>query len=760
MREPKLAEKRWNHEKEAEIFKRWQSLKLYSKPSVKGRIFIIDTPPPYPSGKWHMGGAIHYSQIDMIARWLRLKGMPVWFPLGIDRNGLPIEVRVEKDYGIKAHEVPREKFLQLCKETLDKYEADILNIVRLLGISVDLSNIYRTDSREYRTLTQKTFKLLWDMGLIYEASKPVNWCPGCRTTLADAEVEYREEETPLVYIDFDIEGGGKITVATTRPELLPACRAIIVHPDDSRYKDLHGKTAVVPLFGNRVKIIPHKEANPEFGTGAVMICSYGDQTDIRLFRELQLEETIVINPDGTMNEKAGPYKGLKVKEAREKIIEDLKAAGRVKKIEIIKHKVPICWRSKDPLEFITLKELYLRQVDWKEKVRKAEREMKFYPEAFRKVLEDWIDAVSQDWPITRRRYYGTPVPVFYCPEHGPWVPEIDDYIESWKETRRCPICGKPSKGDTRVFDTWMDSSITPLFLAGFLRDKESFEKNFPVFLRPQGKDIIRTWLYYTILRSLQLTGKKPFEVVWISGHVLDDKGRKMSKSLGNVLYPEPLIKKYGADAVRFAGAAEARLGSDIRISEAKIAGARKFIQKLYSVARFVSMFEEPGKMPVKLKATDRWIIKEAVKAAKKAIEGYENFDFFIPANILRNFLWDVFAPHYLEMVKARAYAGCTSAAFTMHYVLKLLLVLLSPIIPFVTDYIWQNLYGSSVHAQKLPELIEIEEEHPTEEIMEFNSMVWARKKERGLSLKDPIAIEIPEVLKPYEEDLRRMHHIV
>ncbi len=753
--EPKL-EKRWDHRLEPKLYETWVKKGLFkAKPDEK--VWVIDTPPPYPSGRWHMGGAVHYSQIDMIARFWRMMGRNVFFPVGIDRNGLPVEVATEKKHGIKAHEVDRAKFLELCRQTLDEYEESIIRIMKMLGLSVDWSSLYRTDSPEYRALTQATFIELWKRGLIYEATRPNNWCPGCRTTLADAEIEYRIEKTKLVYIKFKLADGGSITIATTRPELLAACAAVIVHPEDERYKHLIGKEAIVPIYGQKVRIIAHKEAKPDFGTGAMMLCSYGDQVDVRLFRELNLPEKILINPDGTMNENAGFLAGLKVKEAREKIIEELKKLGFVEKIEEVEHKVPICWRSKDEIEFISMPEFYLKQKEFVEEIRKIADEIEFYPPQAKQLLLDWLNSITRDWPISRRRYYGTEVPVYYCPEHGPWVPEPGKYYQPWKEPLPCPICGRPSKGDERTLDTWMDSSITALWVSKWRRNDAFFKLAFPVMLRPQGKDIVRTWLYYTLLRVYQLTKSKAFEKVWISGHVVDEHGRKMSKSLGNVIYPEPLIEKYGADALRFAGAAEARLGSDIRVSEARIAGAAKFLQKLWSVARFISQFEQVEK-PEELKATDRWILSELSKLIKKAIEGYEKLDFFVPANEIRKFLWDLFAPHYIEMVKARAYAGDKSAIYTLHEVLKALLRLLAPITPFITDYIWQKLYSGSVHEQLMPEP-GIEEEHPTEKIIEFNESIWKRKKELGISLKEEIDAEIPEELKPYEEDLKAMHHI-
>ncbi len=759
MPNPRLSEKRWKISKEKEIAEKWQAENLYAKPTIKGKLFVIDTPPPYASGRWHMGGAIHYSQIDMIARYWRMAHGNTWFPLGIDRNGLPIEGRVEKDYKLKAHDTPRGKFLELCKTTLDKYENNIRDVMTLMGLSVDWSEPYRTDSPDYRTLTQSTFIELWKKGLIYEATKPNNWCPGCQTTLADAEVEHKTVHSHLVYLKFQLKEGGTIMIATSRPELLAACQAIIVHPDDEKYKEYQGKTAIIPIFNREILITPRQEAKTDFGTGAMMVCSYGDVNDVNLFRDMKLTETIVIDKAGKMNKLAGKYQGQFNLKARKNIIEDLKSEGFVEKIEEIEHDIPICWRSKDALELISLPEFYLKQMEFTEKIRELSDEIIFHPSWMKRPLIDWIDAVSQDWPISRRRFYGTPVPIFYCPDHGAWVPETGKYYESWDLVLPCPECGKDSKGDKRVLDTWMDSSVSALKVSQYDKDKEFFDKAFPVFLRPQAKDIIRTWLFYSLLRVYQITGEKAFEHVWISGHVTDTHGKKMSKSIGNVLYPETFVEKYGADAVRFQGAAETKLGADIRVNEERIRGAKKFVQKLYNVARFISMFEKPlTEDDSLLKSSDKWILSELSKVIKKSIEGYEEMDMFIPATEIRNFVWDTFAPHYIELVKTRAYDGDQGAIITLNLVLKALLKLLAPIIPFMTDAVYRELYGESVHTQKIP-IVEIEEEHPTERLKAFNEKVWGAKKEKGISLKEKIELDVPLELKLYESDLIAMHHL-
>lgn len=772
---PKLRDKRWNIKKEEELIEKWEKEGIYkfNKNSQKP-VFSIDTPPPYASGTPHVGFAVHYSQIDMIARFARMQGFEVLFPMGIDRNGLPVEVQVEKMHGIRMTEIPREKFLSLCKDLLDQYEREILSISRRLGFSMNSlspNEVYRTDSPEYRRITQATFIDLWKRGLIYEDERPNNWCPRCHTTLADAEVEYAEEDTLLVYIRFKLVGSDDfLVIATTRPELLCACAAILVHPEDKRYINLHGKKAIIPIYDREVPIIPHKEVDPKFGTGAMMLCSYGDTVDIRLFRELGLKPIKAIDTESRMTEAAGKYSGLTVTEARKKIIEDLDAMGLVEKIEKIRHKVPICWRCKTRIEFISMREYYLKQIEFLEHVLRVSDRIRFHPAQNKQILVNWIKSVKSDWPISRRRYYGTEVPLWYCENGHVILPEPGKYYRPWREpppVESCPVCGsRKFKGEWRTFDTWFDSSISALYVSGYLRDEELFKKSFPVSLRPQGKEIVRTWLYYTLLRVYQLTNAPAFKHVWISGLVMDEHGRKMSKSLGNIIYPEPLVKKYGADALRFAGAAETRLGADIMVSENRIAGAAKFIQKLYSIARFISSFPEPDKDEIELQPSDEWILAELNRLIIRVKELYDDFDFFA-VNYVRDFVWDVFADHYIELIKSRAYGSIGSereqkaAWWTLHKVLRTILLLLAPVTPFITDYVYRELYGKTIHLEHFPEARETGEEllEYTELIRGINSAIWKVKKNNGLSLKSPIRkLYLPEKLRPFAKDLKAMHN--
>jgi len=770
--EPKIQEKAWNPELESKILESWEESNLYDfKPLDEN--FTIDTPPPYPSGRpWHIGAASHYAQIDMIARTARMKGKNVFFPVGIDRNGLPVELYTEKKHGIRMRETERAKFLDLCKEALDDLEAEMIQIMKSLGLSCNFDNYYRTDSEEYRALTQTTFIELWKKDQVYLANRPNNydWVSG--TTIADAEITYLELQTKLVHMKFEVKELGKtIVIASTRPELLCACQTIIVNPQDERYTEFLGKKATIPILGREVAIRSHHSAQMEFGSGAVMVCSYGDQNDVALFRELKMDEIVAIGLDGRMTEVAGHYAGLKPKQAREKIIEDLQNKNLVEKIEDVAHRTPVSERSKIPIEIIPMEEYYLKQIDSVEKIRELGNSIKFHPNMHKQILMNWLDSISIDWPISRRRFYGTEIPIWYCKKCSePFVPEGGKYYKPWME--KCPAdkCDKCDSvefiGEERTFDTWMDSSVSPLFVTKFYKDKEFFRKTYPASIRPQAKDIVRTWLYYTLLRCEQLTGEKPWGEAWIMGYGLDEKGTKMSKSKGNVVDPLPVIQKFGADTFRFWSASEVNHGYDFRCSEQKIESTKKFLSKLWNVSRFLSSF--PIVEKVKLQPTDNWILAELDKLVSECSKGYDDYNFYVPAIAIREFTWNVFAAHYIEMVKARAYEiGFSTeerdaAIYTLHKTLSTILRLLAPITPFITDYLWKTLYSkSSVHNEPGIEIEGLDDELTklSSKIIEFNSLVWNEKKSKGLSLKDEIVISVPSELESFKKDLQSMHHL-
>ena len=779
--EPKIQSTSWNPEIEKSILAKWEDHNIYEFSLSSDRpAFVIDTPPPYPSGRpWHIGAAAHYAQIDMIARAARMAGKNVLFPIGIDRNGLPVEIYTEKKYKVRMRQMDRQKFLDLCRGALDDLEAEMIQIMKSMGLSGNFREHYRTDSDEYRALTQSTFIELWKRGLVYLANRPNNYCPDCGTTIADAEIIHDDIPTKLVYMKFKVkETGGALVIASTRPELLFACQAVIVNPEDDRYKGLQGSHAILPLFSREVEIMPHHSAKPEFGSGAVMVCSYGDQNDVQVFRELGLKEIVALDENGITTGAAGQYAKLRVNQARSKVIEDLKDSGLMEKEESIMHRTPLCERSKTPIEIIPLHDYYVKQLDFVPRLRELALQLRFHPDMHRQILLNWLDSVAIDWPVSRRRYYGTEIPIWYCNScKAPNLPSPGRYYRPWKEKPpfgQCVKCGGTEfTGEERTFDTWMDSSISPLYVTGFGKDSIKFEYSYPTAVRPQAKDIIRTWLHYTMLRCLQLTDKMPWTDAWIMGYGVDEKGEKMSKSKGNVVDPFPIMQKYGADTFRFWSASEANLGYDFRCSEQRIAGAQKFLSKLWNIGRFISSFEVILDRPDRLEESDRWVLSELAMLEQECKKGYDEYNFFVPANAVREFTWNIFAAHYMEMVKGRAYAtdngpGRRSALYTLHRCLSTILLLIAPVTPFISEELWTKIYSDkSVHLQRMssnenpdPELLKY-----TKLITDFNSRVWNKKREtikdgKPLSLKDPIEIAVTPELMIFKDDLKAMHNLI
>jgi valyl-tRNA synthetase len=783
--EPKIVEKRWKKEFEEEIYSTWKETGIYRFNGDSAKpVYSIDTPPPYVNTPVHVGQATTYVMMDMFARYKRMTGHNVLFPLGLDRNGLPIEMAVEKTFNVKLCDTPREKFIELCHRVLEKSSAETQDSFLRLGIGFNswkfgngIGDVYMTDSPEYRALTQETFIDLWNKGLIYEAKRINNFCPGCQTTIADSEIEYKELSTDFNDIIFRVkETDEDIVIGTTRPELVCTCGMVIFNPEDERYKHLEGKTAITPVFEKEVPIRSHPMAEIEKGTGIVMMCSAGDTSDIRFFMEMKLEPVIAINADGTMNKHAGFLNGLTVGEARQKMIEELKKRGLLIRQKQVMHRTPICERSKDEVEFIEMPEFYLKQLEFREKMRELANEMNFFAPESRQILLNWIESISIDWPISRRRYYATEIPLWYCKACGePYLPPKGRYYRPWKEdppAKECPKC-KESEfvGEERVFDTWFDSSISPLYILKYSRDEEFFSKNSPCTLRPQGKEIVRTWLYYTLLKDYLLTGEVIFKDVWINYHIVDEKGHKMSKSMGNVIDPKDILDRFGAEPFRMWAAIEGNLvKTDFRCSFDRIEGTKKTITKLWNVARFISMFPYVSVFNLDdLPEADKWIIEEMSKLIEYARESYENYDFHGPATRIKHFIWETFASHYLELVKSRAYNRDDSfsekemgaAHFTLHLVLENILKLLSPIIPLITYRIYMDIKGLDIHLTDFPVPISrFKIRFSTEDLEGLNSFVWKAKKDGGVSLRDEVMeLIMPEKFRGVEKDLKNMHNI-
>ncbi len=792
---PKIAEvKAWSPAVETAITKQWQKAESdVFNPKTKKKIYSIDTPPPYVNTPIHIGQAVTYCFMDMFARYKRMKGFEVLFPLGLDRNGLPIEVAAEKKFNISPFKVSREKFVECCEKLLREASAESIDSFAKLGISFssykqskDIGSVYHTDAPEYRALTQATFIELFRKKLIYEDQRISNFDPKLRTTVADAEIEYKNVPSTFNHIQWKVkETGESIVIATTRPELICTCGMVIYNPEDKRYQHLQGKSAISPIFGKEIPIQEHPAAKIDKGSGLVMMCSAGDLSDIQFFREMNLKATIAINQDGTMNEHAGFLHALKVKDARQKIIEELKKEKLLVKQEQIVHSTPVSERSGAEIEFIEMPEYYLKQLEFRNSLRDIASQIEFYPPESKKILDSWIDSLAIDWPISRRRFYATPVPLWYSEDakgnRYTALPLPNAYFQPWKETvpkdaevfhngkyigtlKEKKFSALKWIGDGRVLDTWFDSSISELFLLKYKSDDSFFKKAYPASLRPQGKEIVRTWLYYTLLRGYLETNKPCFKDVWIHNHILDDKGRKMSKSLGNMIDPQELLRDYGAEAIRFWAATEGDLSKqDFACSKEKIKAETKTLTKLLNVTRFIMQFQKPKKKQ-KLASLDKLFLDYLENLTSFVAESYEKYDFYHPALKLREFLWEQFASHYLELVKNRVYNAenvfteeeSNSAKYTLHALLERLIILLHPIVPQITSVIANELHlslNAFPKARKTTTDVSL-----IDALVSFNSLVWKTKKDKSISLRESIeGIEIPQDLRAFEKDLMACH---
>ena len=821
---PLIEDKRWSIDLEKRIQEEhYSDSKLYNEryafnPKSGKEIFVVDTPPPYPSGTWHIGAVAQYSMIDVIARSQRLLGKEVFFPWGVDRNGINIEFTVEKNTGRKMKTFERTEFLDLCRDTIEEYTQAMRETAARVGLSCDFDKEYLTDSDEYRGVSQSIFVDLFKRGDIVEDLRPNIYDPVEGTTIADAEVERLQRKTKLIDIKWTTEDGLEVIISTTRPELICACGIVVVHPDDERYQHLVGKQIVLPVETNgrskSVEITTHPSVKSDFGSGVLMVCSFGDQNDVAVFRELGLSPFQAIDLEGNMTDISGPYVGMKVKDAREQAIEDLTSADRIVNIIEKEQDVPVSERGKNPVEIILLKEWYVRQTHIQDRMRELIEDMEFHPVRNKQFLLDWMDNISIDWPISRRRWYHTEVPIWYS-EDGTKIitPPSGVYVQPWREgppagsrvlqrdTRKdvgswedlCSSLGTVI-GEEKVFDTWMDSSNSNLYVSGYLSDSDLFAKAFPTGIRPQGKEIVRTWLYYTLLKSALLLDSPGFKHIWIDGLGMDPWGRKMSKSLGNgidansvlecgaggrtgswkIRGPDKVVNlranKIGSECFRLWKACDAQVGDDFQINpediEQKYFGV---LTKMFNVARFASQFQVPSDLDNftgDLQPEDEWILSEFQLVMKRVEQGWKEIDIYTAAQSLKNFATGVLPSHWLEMVKSRLYDGDEAAAWTLHRIVRDLLDAFAPICPFFSHYLSSTLYNrSAVEADTFPQItLNFQTKNWTEltdSVMVFNSEVWKMKKDEGLSLNSEIGgVSLPSNLDCLQTSLTRMHKLI
>jgi valyl-tRNA synthetase len=703
---------------ELEWQKKWEEMGIYrfDWKDEKRPIFSIDTPPPYPSGEFHMGNVLNWTYFDIVARYKRMRGYNVYFPQGWDCHGLGIEVQAEKENNIRKREVPPDKFRKLCEQLVEKYIAMMKEGVIRLGCSVDWTTEYRTMNPDYWRRTQLSFIMLYKKGFMYQGTHPVNWCPRCETAIADAEVDYEEREGTLHYIRFPLENSEEhLLIATTRPEFILACVAVAINPADERFKNFIGRKIVVPIVNRTVGIIPDEEVDPSFGTGVVMICTYGDKEDVKTVIKHKLPVIMILTENGKINENGGKYAGLTIGEARDAIVKDLKAAGLLEKTEKIRQEIGVCDRCESPVEILERKQWFMKTRILTDDVVNRTNEVTWYPDYMKFRLIDWAHSLDWDWVISRQRVFGTPIPIWYCKKCGEvilaeenWVP-IDPKLEKPK-IPSCPKCGsKEFIPERDVFDTWMDSSISCAVHAGW-PDAANWRRLFPADLHPSGIDIIRTWAYYLMVRHIALFDEKPYKSCLINGMVLGSDGRKMSKSLKNYVAAPEVVDKYGTDAARQWAAAGGATGSDIPFRWPDVEYGRRFLTKLWNAARFVSMQLEDCKFSGKydLQLLDKWILSKAEKLTQKVTDALEKCQFNIALEEIRGFAWHIFCDQYIEAVKDRLYKPqvygeekTRAAQFTLYTVLYRVIQLLAPVTPHITEEIYQTMYVDDIGKKSL-----------------------------------------------------------
>ena len=708
----------------AEIEKKWQQkweemgIYRFDWNDTAHPVFTIDTPPPYPSGEFHMGNILNWTYFDIVARYKRMRGFNVLFPQGWDCHGLSIEIQVEKEQKIRKRDVPPDQFRRWCEQLIERYITLMKGSILKLGCSIDWTTEYRTMDTDYWRRTQLSFILLHKKGFMYQGTHPVNWCPRCETAIADAEVDYEKRQGALNYIRFPLEDTSEhLVIATSRPEFIPACVAVEVNPEDERFNKYIGKSIVVPVVNHPVKIIADEAVDPSFGTGVVMICTYGDKEDVKTVMKHGLPVIRLLTDNGRINENGGKYAGLTIKQARKAIVEDLEDAGLLEKVETLSQEVGVCDRCKTHVEILEHKQWFMKTRVLTDQVEKTANQVMWYPDYMKARLIDWAESLDWDWVISRQRVFATPIPVWYCKNCGEliladanWVP-IDPKLEN-PRIDKCPKCGSHEFIPERdVFDTWMDSSITCAVHAGW-PDRKDWKRLFPADVHPSGIDIIRTWAYYLMVRHLALFGETPYKSCLINGMVLGSDGRKMSKSLKNYVAAPEVLGKYGSDATRQWAAGSGATGSDIPFRWPDVEYGKRFLVKLWNVSSFanrlLSDYNPVKAKDVMLEPLDKWLLSKAEAVTRKVTEFFEKCQFNIAVEEIRNFTWHVFCDAYVEAVKDRLYrpelhgqAKRLAAQYTLHKVLHRILQLLAPVIPHLTEEIYQAMFCETTGCKSL-----------------------------------------------------------
>jgi len=825
--QPREAERRWQEY--------WVDQEIFAYDPVEDpdTAYAIDTPPPTVSGDLHMGHLYGNTLQDFAARFRRMAREDTFFPFGYDDNGIASERLTERELGIRHQDFSRREFQEKCREVCRGYEADFTEKMQSLGMSIDWNRTYKTIEPRVQRISQLSFLDLYEQGREYRQRAPAIWCPDCETAISQVEMEDADRESAFNDVAFElVEAGGEpdesavaeaaeerpyapptdpgddLVISTTRPELLPACVAMFVHPEDDANAHLVGGTARVPIFGHEVPIYEDERVDLETGTGLVMCCTFGDQTDIEWYQAHDLDLRVAIDASGTMTETAGEYEGLSTEAAREVIVEDLEDAGALRDHEPITHTVQVHERCETDVEYRVTEQWYVELLDRKEEYLEAGRQMEWYPEKMYTRYRHWIEGLEWDWCISRQRDSGIPFPVWYCEDCGEAIlADREDLpvepIEDEPPVDACPECGHEAfEPEEDVFDTWATSSLTPLINAGWdpaelgtgALDAGDLElpELYPFDLRPQGHDIISFWLFHTVVKCYEHTGEVPFDSVLIHGHVLDENREKMSKSKGNVVTPEEVMDAFPVDAARFWAAGTA-VGDDFPFKEGDLEAGERLLRKLWNASKLVDQLapvdpaapagasgaDGPDDSEPALEPIDEWLLARLDAVLDSVTAKYEDHAYAKARTELRTFFWETFCDDYLEIAKQRlddveraaiaegsADEAALSTAFVLRTAHRRFLALFAPILPHVTEEIWQASYAegaeaASVHRTEWPEPTGQEADLTAgENALEVISALRGYKTEAGLPLNaDLSAVTVYGDVGGFEDAIADVMHV-